>query len=49
LPQFVPFADTIVGKRANVRDDALLVSDTHKKMSELWDTYWAAAPGTKKN
>ena len=48
LPQFVPFADTIVGKRANIRDDALLVSDTHKKMSELWDTYWAAAPGAKK-
>jgi ABC-type Fe3+ transport system substrate-binding protein len=48
LPQFVPFADTIVGKRANVRDDVLLVSDTTKKMSQLWDTYWAAAPGTKK-
>ncbi len=48
LPQFVPFADTIVGKRANIRDDALLVSDTHKKMSELWDIYWAAAPGAKK-
>jgi ABC-type Fe3+ transport system substrate-binding protein len=48
LPQFVPFADTIVGKRADVRDDALLVSDTNKKMSELWDTYWAAAPGAKK-
>jgi iron(III) transport system substrate-binding protein len=48
LPQFLPFADTIVGKRANVRDDALLVSDTNKKMTELWDAYWAATPGTKK-
>jgi iron(III) transport system substrate-binding protein len=48
LPRFVPFADTIVGKRAAVRDDALLASDTNKKMSELWDTYWAAAPGAKK-
>ena len=47
LPQFVPFADTIVGKRAVVRDDAILVSDTNKKMSELWDSYWAAAPGSK--
>ncbi len=47
LPQFVPFADTIVGKRANVRDDAILVSDTNKKMSELWDSYWGAA-GTGK-
>jgi iron(III) transport system substrate-binding protein len=47
LPQFVPFTDTIVGKRADVREDALLVSDTNKKMSELWDTYWTA-PGAKK-
>jgi ABC-type Fe3+ transport system substrate-binding protein len=48
LPEFVPFADTIVGKRANARDNALLTSDTSKKMSELWDSYWAAAPGTRK-
>jgi iron(III) transport system substrate-binding protein len=48
LPQFVPFADTIVGKREDVRDDALLTSETNKKMSELWDSYWAAAPGTKR-
>jgi iron(III) transport system substrate-binding protein len=47
LPQFVPFADTIVGKRANVRDDAILVSDTNKKMSELWDSYWGAAGSGK--
>jgi len=40
LPQFVPFADTITGKKANVRDDALLVSDTNKKMDALWDQYW---------
>jgi ABC-type Fe3+ transport system substrate-binding protein len=45
LPQFVPFADTIVGKRANVRDDALLVSDTNKKMGELWDSYWGGGAG----
>jgi iron(III) transport system substrate-binding protein len=48
LPQFVPFADTIVGKRANARDDALLVSDTNKKMNALWDTYWAAESAPKK-
>jgi ABC-type Fe3+ transport system substrate-binding protein len=48
LPQFVPFADTITGKRTNVRDDALLISDTNKKMSELWNSYWTAAAGTKK-
>jgi iron(III) transport system substrate-binding protein len=45
LPQFVPFAETIVGKRANVRDDALLVSDTNKKMGELWDSYWGGGGG----
>jgi len=39
--RFVPFADTIVGKPANVRDDALLLSETNKKMGELWDSYWA--------
>ena len=43
LPQFVPFADTIVGKKANVRDDALLVSDTNKKMDALWDKYWGGS------
>jgi iron(III) transport system substrate-binding protein len=43
LPQFVPFADTITGKKANVRDDALLVSDTNKKMDALWDKYWGGS------
>ena len=47
LPQFVPFAETIVGKRANIRDDALLVSDTNKKMGELWDSYWGGSAATK--
>jgi iron(III) transport system substrate-binding protein len=47
LPQFVPFAETIVGKRANVRDDALLVSDTNKKMGELWDSYWSGGGAPK--
>lgn len=47
LPQFIPFADTIVGKRAKVRDDALLVSDTNRKMTELWDSYWTGAAGAK--
>jgi iron(III) transport system substrate-binding protein len=49
LPQFIPFADTIVGKRKKVRDDALLVSDTNRKMTELWDSYWTAPAGTKKS
>jgi ABC-type Fe3+ transport system substrate-binding protein len=47
LPQFLPFAETIVGKRANVRDDALLVSDTNKKMGDLWDSYWGGSATAK--
>ena len=47
MPQFVPFAETIVGKKANVRDDAILVSDTNKKMGELWDSYWGGGAATK--
>ena len=47
LPQFVPFADTIAGKNRSVRDDALLLSDLNKKMSEQWDRYWNAS-ATKK-
>ena len=49
LPQFIPFADTIVGKREKVRDDALLVSDTNRKMTDLWNSYWTAPAGSKKS
>ena len=42
-PRFVPFADTIVGKPAIVRDDAMLISDTNKKMTDMWDKYWTAS------
>ena len=48
LPQFVPFADTIDGKNKSVRDDALLLSDLNKKMTEQWDRYWNNASTTKK-
>jgi iron(III) transport system substrate-binding protein len=48
LPQFVPFADTINGKSKSVRDDALLLSDLNKKMTEQWDRYWNATSTTKK-
>jgi ABC-type Fe3+ transport system substrate-binding protein len=47
LPQFVPFADTIAGKKRSVRDDALLTSDLNKKMSEQWDRYWNTAAAKK--
>lgn len=47
LPQFVPFADTIAGKKRSIRDDALLMSDLNKKMGEQWDEYWNAASAPK--
>jgi ABC-type Fe3+ transport system substrate-binding protein len=47
LPQFLPFADTIAGKNKSVRDDALLLSDLNRKMTEQWDRYWNAS-ATKK-
>ncbi|HEY4134545.1 MAG TPA: extracellular solute-binding protein [Alphaproteobacteria bacterium] len=48
LPQFVPFSDTIIGKKANVRDDVLLTSDTNKKMGEEWDGFWGKPADSKK-
>jgi iron(III) transport system substrate-binding protein len=42
-PQFLPFSETITGKPHIVRDDELLVSDTNKKMQELWERYWTAS------
>ena len=48
LPQFVPFADTIVGKQARASATTRCSSATlNKKMSELWDSYWNAS-ATKK-
>ena len=48
LPQFVPFVDTIDGKKKSIRDDELLHSDLNRKMTEQWDRYWNAASTTKK-
>ena len=45
LPQFIPFADTIVGKPAIVRNDELMGSEIHKKMAKAWATYWTKAVG----
>jgi iron(III) transport system substrate-binding protein len=48
LPRFVPFAETVLGKPAIVRDDAMLTGDINKKMTEMWDKYWAGgAPAAK--
>jgi ABC-type Fe3+ transport system substrate-binding protein len=46
--RFVPFSDTIAGKRQSVRDDALLGSETHKKMLNMWNAYWTGPEGRKK-
>ena len=44
-PQFIPFADTIVGKPAIVRDDELMGSEIHKKMAKTWAKYWTKPVG----
>jgi iron(III) transport system substrate-binding protein len=40
-PQFLSFADTIIGKPVLVRDDALLGDEKHKHMLKMWNDYWA--------
>ncbi len=47
LPQFVPFQNTIAGKKLSIRDDALLSSELNIKMGEQWDRYWNSASGAK--
>ncbi|MFM1817023.1 MAG: hypothetical protein RLZ98_3718 [Pseudomonadota bacterium] len=47
LPRFVPFADTIIGKPAALRDDALLGSELHKKMLAAWTANWGSHAGGK--
>jgi iron(III) transport system substrate-binding protein len=44
-PDFLPFADTIVGKPSIVRDDSLLGDEEQKKVQDTWNGYWAAAQG----
>lgn len=46
-PNFLLFADTIVGKQRLVRDDAILAANTSAKMHELWDALWVAPVGEK--
>jgi iron(III) transport system substrate-binding protein len=47
LPRFVPFAETVLNKPAIVRDDSMLTGDINKKMTEMWDKYWAGGSGGK--
>ena len=39
-PNFLLFADTIIGKPHLVRDDAMLIGETNNKMHKLWDSLW---------
>lgn len=44
-PRFIPFADTIMGKPSIVRDDELIGSALHKKVSKTWASYWTKPVG----
>ncbi len=44
--RFDPAAESIVGKKKNIRDDTrLLGSDLHKSMLKSWNGYWIGAGG----
>ncbi len=45
LRQFIPFADTIMGKPSVIRDDALIGGDLHKALAKTWATYWTKPVG----
>ena len=42
LPNFVPFADTVLGKPVSVRDESILGDPLQDKMLKLWNAYWTA-------
>jgi hypothetical protein len=45
-PRFDPAADSIKGKKLNIRDDTrLLGSPLHKAMLKTWNDYWVGAGG----
>lgn len=45
-PRFDPAADSVKGKKLNIRDDArLLGSPLHKEMLKTWNEYWVGAGG----
>lgn len=46
-PDFLPFADTIIGKPSVVRDESVLESDLQQRMQEAWTGYWTGASETK--
>jgi ABC-type Fe3+ transport system substrate-binding protein len=44
-PRFIPFSGTIEGKPSLVRDDELIGSELHKKVSKTWASYWTKPVG----
>ena len=45
LSQFIPFAETVMGKQSITRDDNMIGSDLHKAMSKTWKSYWTKPVG----
>jgi ABC-type Fe3+ transport system substrate-binding protein len=45
LPQFVPFADTILGKPIVVRGEDMFGSELNDAMQKEWDSRWARSSG----
>lgn len=43
LRQFLPFPDTMLGKKVSVRDDAMLGGELQKHMLETWNSYWVGS------
>jgi ABC-type Fe3+ transport system substrate-binding protein len=41
LPNFVPFADTILGKPVSLRDESMMTGGLQDKMLDRWNGYWA--------
>jgi iron(III) transport system substrate-binding protein len=44
-PEFLPFADTIVGKPSIIRDEAVLGDAMQKVVQDTWNGYWGSAAG----
>lgn len=47
LPQFVPFADTILGKPIVVRGEDMFGSEINEAMVKEWDSHWAKSASKK--
>lgn len=47
LPQFIPFADTILGKPFVVRGEDMFGSEINEAMVKEWDSHWAKSGGKK--